>query len=307
MEKLILENNQKNYSSELKECMHYFNHEKENCFGIQMNQETADCIDFSPLLQHTLNNLGDPFLGKGTHLDTFKYERKLVRLMSNYLHLDSSSDAWGYYTSGSSISNLQAMYIAKNKLGDNTILITSEDAHNSITKAANITGIKEIILLKTNQKGEIDLHDFYNKLSQNKNKRITFFFTSGTVSKGAYDDVFQLVEIIKSFHIEDYYIHLDAALGGLITPFLKDKKYHYLDFSIPEINSITVSFHKRLGIPIPGSIFLLNKSKYDPYKNAKYVEDYSSFDITIPGSRDGFSPLVSYLKLIKVGHDEYRH
>ena len=64
---------------------------------------------------------------------------------------------------------------------------------------------------------------------------------------------------------------------------------------------MSVSFHKRLGIPIPGSLFIMNKAKFNIMENVSYVEDYSSFDTTIPGSGDGLSPLITYFKLRNIG------
>lgn len=267
-----------------------------------MNQDSTDCIQFAPLLQHTINNLGDPFSGTGGHLESFKYERKLVKLMADLFKLEEDN-AWGYYSSGSSISNLQAIYFGNLKNGKRNILVTSEDAHNSVEKAGMITQIDQTIFLKTNAKGEIDINKFREFLSkQNHDNRYIFCFCSGSVCKGAYDDVPQLIEVIKEFNIprENYYLHLDAALGGLITPFLKNDPLH-LDFRIKELDSMTVSFHKRLGIPVPGSMFLARKSNMTFMDKMAFVEDYSSFDTTIPGSRDGLSPFITYVKMKALG------
>ena len=131
------------YNLEIESFYNSLNQTRKKCFGLQINQKTDDCIDFAPFLRHTLNNVGDPFTGKGGHLQTFKYERELVRLMAKKLHLDTQ-DVWGYYLSGSSLSNLHAVHVAGKKLGDDVTLVTSEDAHNSVTKAANITRIDKV-------------------------------------------------------------------------------------------------------------------------------------------------------------------
>ncbi len=292
---------QKEYQNELDTFLSYLNLEKKKCFGIQMNQENQDCLDFAPFLQHTLNNLGDPFCGEGGHLETFKYERELVRTVAEILQLPSE-DVWGYYTSGSSISNLQAIHLGAKKMGENIVLVTSEDAHNSITKAADITRVKKTVQLKTNRNGQIDPEEFSEFLmNTDTSQNFIFCFCSGTVSKGAYDDVELLLSIIKK-HIakEQYFIHLDAALGGMITPFLEGRPLK-LDFGIPEIDSLSVSFHKRVGIPVPGSLFLMRRSSLYACHANSYIEDYASYDTTIPGSRDGLTPFITLMKLKKFG------
>ncbi|MCK8522356.1 pyridoxal-dependent decarboxylase [Aquimarina sp. D1M17] len=292
---------QREYQNELDTFLSYLNFEKKKCFGIQMNQENQDCLDFAPFLEHTLNNLGDPFCGEGGHLETFKYERELVRIVSEILQLNAE-DVWGYYTSGSSISNLQGVHLGLRKMGENTILVTSEDAHNSITKAAYITRVKQIVQLPTNNEGQIDpdaLSEFLSNTDRSQN--FVFCFCSGTVSKGAYDDVELLVSVIDQYITkEQYYVHLDAALGGMITPFLEGRPLK-LDFSVPEIDSLSVSFHKRVGIPVPGSLFLMRRSSLMTCNANSYVEDYASFDTTIPGSRDGLTPFITLMKLKKIG------
>ncbi|WP_340064937.1 pyridoxal-dependent decarboxylase [Ascidiimonas aurantiaca] len=292
------------YHEELNSFLSYLNNEKSKCLGIQINQDADDCLDFAPFLKHTLNNLGDPFSGKGGHLETFKYERELVSLMAGLLHL-SPQNSWGYYTGGSSVSNLQAVHLGVKKLSQDVTLVTSVGAHNSICKAGAITRVKAFKEIETTENGDIDTNAFSHFLeSRNNNEKFIFCFCSGTVAKGAYDNVPELIRILKEKGIkaDNCFIHLDAALGGMITPFLENTPLK-LDFSIPEIDSLSVSFHKRLGIPVPGSLFLLRKSSFDFSQSAPFIEDYKSHDTTVPGSRDGLSPFITLMKLKKIGYE----
>jgi histidine decarboxylase len=280
----------------------YFNKHREKCFGLQINQSTSDCSMFASLLKHTLNNLGDPFDGFGGQVHTLGYERELIYLMADYLRL-SHDETWGYTTSGSTISNIQAVHLANLKLHDKGILVTSNQAHASIEKSATLLRVKEMIRIEADVYGRIDLDKFSDYLSKNREKLFIFCFTSGTVSKGAYDDIKELVKLIHEHKIprENYHIHIDAALGGLITPFI-DAEDIRCDFSIPEVDSMAVSFHKRLGVPFPSSVFLVRR---DNLKTVKYsfVNDYNSLDTTIAGSRDGLSPFIVLTKLKSIGFD----
>lgn len=287
---------------EIQKLDNYFSQERKKCFGLQINQSTSDCSMFARLLKHTLNNLGDPFDGFGGQVHTLGYERELIFLMADYLRI-SHEEVWGYTTSGSTISNIQAVHLANLKLNNDGILVTSNQAHASIEKSVSLLRVKEMVEIEADLYGKIDLDKFSSYLAKNRDKSFIFCFTSGTVSKGAYDDVNKLIKIIHDHKIprERYHIHIDAALGGLITPFI-DAEDIRADFSIPEVDSIAVSFHKRLGVPFPSSVFLVRKSNL---KNIQYsfVNDYNSLDTTIAGSRDGLSPFIVLTKLKSIGFD----
>jgi histidine decarboxylase len=280
----------------------HFSQEREKCFGLQINQSTSDCLMFANLLKHTLNNLGDPFDGFGGQIHTLGYEKELIYLMADYLRI-SHEEVWGYTTSGSTISNIQAVHLANLKLGDKGVLVTSNQVHSSIKKSVTLLRVKEMVEIEADLYGKMDLDKFSDYLSNNRDKSFIFCFTSGTVSKGAYDDVRALIKIIHEHKIprERYHIHLDAALGGLITPFI-DSEEIKLDFSIPEVDSVAVSFHKRLGVPFPSSVFLVRKNNLKTIKYS-FVNDYNSLDTTIAGSRDGLSPFIVLTKLKSIGYD----
>jgi len=290
------------YSNEIKKIAEYLNNEKHKCFGIQINQDVDDCSDFSPLLSHNLNNLGDPFTGKGGHLVTFNYERELVELVAGYFNIDSS-EVWGYYNPGSTYSNLHGVHLGMSKF-ENPTLIISDEAHNSFVKAARITRCKAVVKIKTDQFGRMCPEDFEKQLRINRTNNYIISFCSGSVTKGAYDDAETLLSVLRNLGIDksQYYLHLDAALGGMITPFLLENPLR-LDFSIDEIDSLSVSFHKRLGIPMPGSLFLARKKTLNTLPDHPYAEHYSSYDTTLGGSRDGFSPFVTLMKLKKIGYE----
>ncbi|MBV7339949.1 hypothetical protein KFU94_69425 [Chloroflexi bacterium TSY] len=289
-------------TNEIDSFLDFLEGEQKKCFGIQINQDVSDCQIFAPLLSHTLNNLGDPFTGNGGHLVTFDYERELVELVSFFLNL-KSSEAWGYYTSGSTISNLHGVHLGMRSF-DEPALVISEEAHNSCEKAATITRCQHVVKVKTDQSGKMLTDDFEEQLKKCPSKNYIFVFCSGTVAKGAYDDADELLKVIHSLGIDksDYYLHIDAALGGLITPFLSSNPIR-LDFRIKEADSLSVSFHKRLGIPIPGSLFIVRKKVLENLPPSLYAEHYLSHDTTISGSRDGFSPFVTLMKLKRIGYN----
>ena len=240
-----------------------------NCLGIQMNQDVAANAAYYPLLRHCINNLGDPFVGKGGHLTTFNYEKEAVLIMADYLNLPEH-DAWGYFTPGSTFSNLHGVHMGMSRFSnEEPILVAAENALTAITedysipKAAKIVRCKTFITIKVTKSGNMCPTDLLRKLldrENRKNENFVFVFCSGSVAQGAYDDSSALLQSIKNDGVraENYHLHLDATLGAMITPFLRGHPIP-LDFSTEEISSLSVSTHKRMGTSIPASIFLARK------------------------------------------------
>ena len=110
--------------------------------------------------------------------------------------------------------------------------------------------------------------------------------------KGAVDNLEKIHAIMKQKAISQYYIHADAALSGMILPFVDEPQ----PFSFANgIDSISVSGHKMIGSPIPCGIVLARKSHVD--RIARSIEYIASYDTTISGSRNGIASLFLWYAL----------
>ena len=112
--------------------------------------------------------------------------------------------------------------------------------------------------------------------------------------KGATDNICELYRIIcKHNKQHDYFMHADAALSGIILPFL-DK-----DLSFKRhIHSIAISGHKFLGTSQVCSIFMMDK-KFTELVNQD-IEIIGSNDATLMGSRNGHAALlINYMVKLK--------
>lgn len=103
-------------------------------------------------------------------------------------------------------------------------------------------------------------------------------FNVGTTMTGAIDDL-EEARKLKQVH-PNCYIHIDAALSGMILPFVSD--WNVADFA----DSICISGHKMPGVPIPCSVLLLKN-----FPEGDEVEYLNSDNITIEGSRSGLAVL----------------
>lgn len=259
-------------------------------------------------LKYLTNNLGDCYEEHACPLpNTMDAERASVELFASWLHL-AKENCWGYIGGGSSLGNLQGMWIGKT-LYPRATLILSKSAHYSVYKFANLIGFHKIKVVDTLEAGEMDIFDFSQKIC--KEKEVVVVFTSGTTMTSAYDPIKDCVRLLRE-NCKKYYVHLDAALGGAITPFIGiDELQHAPDdfsFKNPDVSSITVSVHKIIGSPMPANIFIARKNIVDDFKckvtSIPYLSDIK--DITVYGSRDGFRASVVHSRLLFLGKDALR-
>ncbi|MEE9564538.1 MAG: tyrosine decarboxylase MfnA, partial [Candidatus Hydrothermarchaeaceae archaeon] len=128
---------------------------------------------------------------------------------------------------------------------------------------------------------------------------------AGSTEYGTIDDVEALSKIAVK---EDVFLHVDAAFGGLVIPFLKELGYEAerFDFSIDGVSSITVDPHKMGLAPIPGGCLLLRNESYLKYieKRSPYLTEKKHYTLT--GTRTGASAAAVYAILSLLGREGYR-
>ena len=107
--------------------------------------------------------------------------------------------------------------------------------------------------------------------------------------------------ILEDLAITSHYIHADAALSGMILPFVDDPQPYGFDAGI---DSVSLSGHKVIGAPLPCGVVLTKRE----YVNAvaRSVEYLGTLDTTVPGSRSGFTPLILWYALEHYGLDGLR-
>ena len=141
----------------------------------------------------------------------------------------------------------------------------------------------------------MDYGDFEDKVKMHR--EVIVVANIGTTMMGAIDNVRLLAKILERHHIRSY-IHADAALYGMVLPFVKGSKHLPFDFRTP-INSIAVSGHKFIGSPIPCGVVVARKHLTEKLKT--YIEYIDAHDTTLSGSRDAFTPLVFWYRIKTIG------
>jgi tyrosine decarboxylase/aspartate 1-decarboxylase len=184
-------------------------------------------------------NLGNPGLYPGTA----RLEAELIEMLSSLLHGDGRS---GMTVSGGTEANITALWIAK-KASRGTEVIYPKSSHFSLQKAADILGLEaKEVGLTSEQK--IDLSEVEDNLS---NRTAAVVCMAGTTEFGAIDPIKELAELCG-----DTILHVDAAFGGFVIPFLKELGYPMplFDFELEGVDFISVDPHKMGMATIPAGV-----------------------------------------------------
>ncbi|MEH2390444.1 MAG: histidine decarboxylase [Nostoc sp.] len=244
---------------------------------------SCDYSAIAKFFNFLLNNAGDPYVEPDFGLHSRKFEQEVLSFFAE-LYKIPESQFWGYVTAGGTEGNLYGMFLAR-EIYPNGIVYSSQDSHYSIPKAAKLFRIQHNIV-NSQINGEMNYKHFEQLISENRSYPAIINLNIGTTVKGAIDNLDKVLEILERNQIKDYYIHCDAALSGLILPFLDDAPQ--VNFQKP-IDSIAISA-KFIGSPLPCGVVLTKKKWVE--KVETMIEYIGSKDTTILGSRNGHTPLI---------------
>jgi histidine decarboxylase len=244
--------------------------------------------DYSPVmssLKYLVNNVGDPFSTSSYHTNTKRVERDVLAFFAELWGFERGS-YWGYLSASGTVSNLNALFVAREAFPTG-VLYASADSHYSVAKAARILKIP-LETVRSQDHGEMDYEDFEARLKRNIDFPAIVNANFGTTMRGAVDDTNEIHRILqKHGKSDECFIHADAALAGMILPFVDELNQQL--FLENTIHSVSLSGHKFFGIPTVCSVFVMLK-RYLSYVNQD-IEIIRSNDATLMGSRSGHSAL----------------
>jgi tyrosine decarboxylase/aspartate 1-decarboxylase len=236
------------------------------------------------------SNLGD----QGLFPASAEIEREVIADLSGLLHGDGAA---GFVVSGGTEANLLALLAAKNKA--NTAqpeVILPESVHFSFTKTCKLLGIKPVYAPLGNS-FRVKSSEVQQLITKNT---IAIVGTAGTAELGAVDPITELSEIALKHSV---HLHVDAAFGGLVIPFLKNPPQ--FDFALEGVQSMTVDPHKMGMAAIPaGGILLRNQKMLDYLKTeTPYLSDKQQY--TFVGTRSGASAASAWAVFKTLGVEGY--
>jgi glutamate decarboxylase len=131
----------------------------------------------------------------------------------------------------------------------------------------------------------------------------------GTTFTGHADDIVGINDLlIRLKHDKglDVPLHIDAASGGFVWPFLYP--HSEWDFRLEQVRSINVSGHK-FGLVYPGVGWLIFREKSDLAEDLVFYENYlgkTDATFTLNFSTGSAMVLAQYYNLVRLGRDGYR-
>ncbi|MEP5762913.1 MAG: histidine decarboxylase [Litoreibacter sp.] len=280
-----------------------FEKSRENHMGYPYNLAFSSELA-SRFSGYLINNLGDPFVGSHYGTEVCDVEIEVVEWAKSVWGASATGDYWGSVVASGTEGNLWAIYLGREALV-NPVLFCSADAHYSIPKAAKILGL-ECVTCASNENGEILLPDFRKNVKAHADRGIIVALTCGTTIRGAHDDIEGCLEILDEEGIapNQRYVHVDAALNGLVVPFLDDVDSEIVPTFQMDIDSISTSGHKMIGTPMPCGILVALSCHTD--RVASSISYIRSNDTTLMGSRNGHAALAIWERITDLGVEGFR-
>ncbi len=280
-------------------------------------------VKMSSIIADTLVALYNPQLGSWSHAPA---ANEIEQFTLNYLLSQfgfNTDSCTANFTTGGTEANLSAVIVALTKAfpqyGDNGILslksqpliYLTEEAHNSFTKIAHITGLgrNSLRIIETDESLKLDMNDLTKQLQEDKALCYAPFLvvgTAGTTSAGVIDPLPQLAEFCQEHKL---WFHVDAAYGGaaILSPRLKP----FLT-GIELADSITCDAHKWFSVSMGAGMFFCKHKDavtkafrvVSPYMPGKSGDTIDLYDTTIQCSRR-FIGLKVFMCLAELGIDGF--
>jgi histidine decarboxylase len=156
-------------------------------------------------------------------------------------------------------------------------------------------------MIRSLENGEIDYRDLEETIRIKRDAVPIVVANIGTTMKGAIDDIEKIQYILEDLAMQDHYIHCDAALSGMILPFIQDAPAFGFGSSV---DSLAISGHKFIGSPVPCGVTLAKRHHVD--RIARSIEYVGSLDTTLSGSRNGITPLFLWYAIKQKGIEGFR-
>ena len=269
--------------------------------------------------QFSLSNIGDPGLFQGT----CQMENRIIEMTASMLNHPDPKSAFGHLTSGGTESNIEAVFHMKNRFLSSKNrssnqssmeisqnfqknerklnLILPETAHFSFEKIANLLDI-ELKKAKIDSDFRVIPKFMASQIDENT---IGLIGIAGNTEFGQCDPIEALSKIALDHNLP---LHIDAAFGGFVYPFLKKEIKFAFDFS--GVTSVSLDPHKMGLSVIPSGILIFRNESFlnlsldkvkvqTPYLTSKYQS-------TLTGTRPGSSVAGTYAVMKHLGQTGYK-
>lgn len=258
-------------------------------------------------------NLHRNFIDHAEYPRTAEIEQRCIRMLANLFH--APGETTGARTQGSSEAIMLGALSLKWKWrerraadgepADSPNLVFGGDVHVVWEKFCRYFDVEPRIVPLQPDKYTIGPDDVAPHVDENT---IGVAAVLGTTFTGHADDIVGINELLLALKRDqgiDVPLHIDAASGGFVWPFLHpDDEW---DFRLEQVRSINVSGHK-FGLVYPGIGWLIFREPADLAEDLVFYENYlgkTDATFTLNFSTGSAMVLAQYYQLIRLGRRGY--
>jgi glutamate decarboxylase len=262
-----------------------------------------------------VENLHRNFIDHAEYPQTAEIEQRCIRMLAELFN--APGETTGARTQGSSEAiMLGALSLkwkwrqrreAAGKPTDRPNLVFGGDVHVVWEKFCRYFDVEPRIIPLQPDKYTIGPEDVEPHVDENT---IAVAAVLGTTFTGHADDIRGINDLLVTLHEErglDVPLHVDAASGGFVWPFLyPDSAW---DFRLERVRSINASGHK-FGLVYPGVGWLIFREKSDLAEDLVFYENYlgkTDATFTLNFSTGSAMVLAQYYNFVRFGRSGYRY
>jgi glutamate decarboxylase len=254
-------------------------------------------------------------IDKDEYPQTAEIEMRCVNILSRLWNSPNHEDAAGCSTIGSSeAAMLAGMALKRNwknrmkaagKATDKPNFIMGRNVQVCWEKFCNYWEVEPRFVMAEGNSFNLRPEDAVKLCDENT---IGVVAIMGSTFDGSYEPVKELsdaLDVLQSESGLDIPIHVDAASGGFIAPFLQPELEW--DFRLPRVKSINTSGHK-YGLVYPGVGWAIWRDKKELPKELIFHCDYLGGDLpnfALNFSRPGNQVIAQYYNFLRLGREGY--
>ncbi len=255
------------------------------------------------------------FIDHAEYPQSAEIEQRCIRMLADLFN--APGETTGARTQGSSEAiMLGALSLkwkwrerrqAAGKSVDRPNLVFGGDVHVVWEKFCRYFDVEPRIVPLKPDKYTIGAEDVEPHIDENT---IAVAAVLGTTFTGHADDIAGINDYLVALKHDrglDVPLHVDAASGGFVWPFLYP--HSEWDFRLEQVRSINVSGHK-FGLVYPGIGWLVFREKSDLAEDLVFYENYlgkRDATFTLNFSTGSAMVLAQYYNFARLGHDGYRY
>lgn len=225
---------------------------------------------------------------------TYQLEKEAVRMMGSLL---GAPDAAGFITTGGTESNMSAVRLARDLARrSEPEIVMPETAHFSFRLAAELFGVR-IRYIPVDDELRPDMSEIDTLIGPNT---VALVCSAPEGHLGTLDPVEEFSRVAERTGV---YLHVDAAFGGFILPFMRDLGYEIppFDFRLPGVRSMMTDGHKVGLLPVATSFFIVRDLAY-----LQALPTEETLIHTLSSTKSGGTAAAAWAVLTHLGREGYR-